>query len=60
MKPLSTLLITQRVSLALASDKVLMLEAGRMVGYGTHSELMKTCLPYKQLVSIQLGGEAYE
>ncbi|MBS3990934.1 MAG: ABC transporter ATP-binding protein [Erysipelothrix sp.] len=60
MKPLSTLLITQRVSLALAADKVLMLEAGKMVGYGTHSELMKTCIPYKQLVNIQLGGEAYE
>jgi ATP-binding cassette, subfamily B, multidrug efflux pump len=58
MKPLSTLLITQRVSLALAADKVIMLDAGRMVGYGTHSELMKTCIPYQQLVNIQLGGEA--
>jgi ATP-binding cassette, subfamily B, multidrug efflux pump len=60
MKPLSTLLITQRVSLALSADKVIMLDAGKMVGYGTHSELMKTCIPYQQLVNIQLGGEAYE
>ncbi|MCD8574257.1 MAG: ATP-binding cassette domain-containing protein, partial [Erysipelotrichaceae bacterium] len=59
-KPLSTILITQRVSLALAADKVMMLDAGKMVGYGTHSELMKTCDPYQQLVTIQLGGEAYE
>ncbi len=59
-KPLSTILITQRVSLALAADKVMMLDAGKMVGYGTHSELMKTCIPYQQLVSIQLGGEVYE
>lgn len=58
MKPLSTLLITQRVSLALSADKVIMLDAGKMVGYGTHSELMKTCIPYQQLVNIQLGGEA--
>jgi ATP-binding cassette subfamily B multidrug efflux pump len=60
MKPLSTLLITQRVSLALSADKVIMLDAGKMVGYGTHSQLMKTCAPYQQLVNIQLGGEAYE
>lgn len=59
-KPLSTILITQRVSLALAADKVMMLDAGKMVGYGTHSELMKACIPYQQLVNIQLGGEVYE
>lgn len=57
--PLSTLIITQRVSLALTADKVVMLEAGKMVGYGTHHELMKTCSPYQQLVRIQLGGDFY-
>lgn len=54
------LIITQRVSLALNADKVLMLDAGEIVGYGTHVQLMKTCVPYQNLVHLQLRGSSHD
>jgi ATP-binding cassette, subfamily B, multidrug efflux pump len=55
----STLLIvTQRVSTILNADQIIVLEEGRVVGRGTHHELMKDCQVYREIAMSQLGQEA--
>ena len=52
----STLLVvTQRVSTAKLSDQILVIDKGRMVGKGKHSELMQTCKTYQEIASSQLS-----
>jgi ATP-binding cassette subfamily B protein len=52
----TTLLIAQRVSTVLKCDHILVLDDGKMVGYGTHEELMESCELYKEIERIQMGG----
>ena len=33
-------------------------ENGRIIGYGAHEELLKTCAPYREISEAQMGGEA--
>lgn len=56
-KEMTTLLITQRISTAMKSDYILCLENGRLVGKGTHEELMETCPIYQEIYESQIGGE---
>jgi ATP-binding cassette subfamily B multidrug efflux pump len=51
------LLITQRISSASASDRVLVLDEGRVAGLGRHAELMRTCDVYRDICQAQLGKE---
>ncbi|NLE83035.1 MAG: ABC transporter ATP-binding protein [Chloroflexi bacterium] len=54
----STLLVvTQRVATAKLSDQILVLDNGRMVGKGTHRELMESCKTYQEIASSQLSEE---
>ena len=53
------LLVTQRVSSVKTAEQIIVLDAGRIVGQGTHDELMKTCTIYQEIAESQLGiGEA--
>jgi ATP-binding cassette, subfamily B, multidrug efflux pump len=52
----TVIFITQRCSIAMAADAILVLEDGMMRGYGTHSELLRTCSVYRDIFSSQLGG----
>ncbi len=52
----TTLLIAQRVSTVLKCDHILVLDDGKMVGYGTHEELMQSCELYQEIERIQMGG----
>jgi ATP-binding cassette subfamily B protein len=52
----TTILIAQRVSTVLKCDHILVLDDGKMVGYGTHAELMESCELYKEIERIQMGG----
>lgn len=52
--------VAQRISAILQSDLILVLEEGRLMGAGTHAELMKTCPLYREIASVQLGGDAHE
>ena len=52
--------VAQRISAILQSDLILVLEEGRLMGAGTHAELMKTCPLYREIASLQLGGDAHE
>jgi ATP-binding cassette subfamily B protein len=54
----STLLIVaQRVSTIMNADQIIVLEDGRVVGQGTHRELLKTCPIYYEIASSQLSQE---
>jgi ABC-type multidrug transport system fused ATPase/permease subunit len=45
----TVLFVTHRVATAALADQVVVIEAGRVVGTGTHTELMRDCEPYRQL-----------
>ena len=54
----STLLIvTQRVSTIKNAEQIIVLEEGRIVGKGTHKELMETCETYREIATSQLTEE---
>ncbi|MEN9735771.1 MAG: hypothetical protein RL129_481 [Actinomycetota bacterium] len=54
----STLIvIAQRVSTILAADQIVVLDEGKIVGIGTHQELMSSCATYKEIVLSQLSPE---
>jgi len=53
----TTLLVTQRVATVKTADQIIVLDEGRIVGKGTHQELMKTCETYKEIALSQLSME---
>jgi ATP-binding cassette subfamily B protein len=56
----TVLIVTQRVATAKNSDQILVLDNGRIVGKGTHRELMQTCPIYQEIASSQLSKEELE
>lgn len=50
-------IIAQRVSSIVDADQILVLDGGRIVGRGTHSELLETSETYREIVSSQLAAE---
>lgn len=53
------LLVTQRVSTVKTAEQIIVLDEGRIVGQGTHDELMQTCTIYREIADSQMGiGEA--
>jgi ATP-binding cassette subfamily B multidrug efflux pump len=54
----TVLIVAQRVSTIMYADQIFVLEAGRIVGSGTHAELMATCAEYREIVESQLGEAA--
>ncbi|MDQ6657496.1 MAG: ABC transporter ATP-binding protein/permease [Actinomycetota bacterium] len=54
----SVIVVAQRVSTIIDADTIIVLENGRIVGTGTHDELMQTCPTYVEIVSSQLTVEA--
>ena len=52
----TTIVVAQRVSSVRQADHILVLDEGRMLGYGTHEELMKTCESYFEIAQSQMGG----
>ncbi|UKA49214.1 ABC transporter ATP-binding protein/permease [Arthrobacter sp. FW305-123] len=51
-------IIAQRVSSITDADQILVLDDGRIVGRGTHRELLETSGTYREIVSSQLAAEA--
>lgn len=49
------ILIAQRIASVMDADHILVLEEGRMAGYGTHRELMETCDLYREIARSQLN-----
>jgi ATP-binding cassette subfamily B multidrug efflux pump len=53
----TVLIVTQRVATVKNADQIIVLDKGRVVGQGTHQELMKTCQTYQEIASSQLSKE---
>ncbi len=51
------IIVAQRVGSIMNADQILVLDEGRLVGKGTHSELMKTCSVYNEIAHSQLSKE---
>lgn len=56
----TTLVVAQRVGTVLEADKIIVLDEGRIVGQGTHAELLKTCDIYREIAESQLTEEEIE
>ena len=54
----TVIIVSQRVSTIMQADLILVLDDGRVVGAGTHSELLTDCPEYREIVTSQLGEEA--
>jgi len=55
----TTIIIAQRVSSVKNCDKILVLDEGRMAGFGTHEALLQNCDLYREISRLQMGeGEA--
>jgi ATP-binding cassette, subfamily B, multidrug efflux pump len=53
----AVLVVAQRVSSILDADRILVLDAGEIVGDGTHAELLETSAAYAEIVRSQLSAE---
>ncbi|MBU5432797.1 ABC transporter ATP-binding protein [Intestinimonas sp. MSJ-38] len=53
----TTLIVAQRVSTIMNADQIIVLEDGKIVGKGTHKELLKTCKVYEEIARSQLSEE---
>jgi ATP-binding cassette, subfamily B, multidrug efflux pump len=53
----SVLIVAQRVSTIMSADQILVLEDGRVVGLGTHRQLLETCPTYVEIVASQATAE---
>ncbi|CAM3139107.1 ABC transporter ATP-binding protein [Filibacter tadaridae] len=51
------LVVTQKIRTAQGADKILLLDAGKVVGYGTHKDLMKQSALYRKIAISQSEGE---
>ena len=51
-------IISQRASSVMGADKIIVLDDGKAVGIGTHSELISSCEVYKEIYASQFGKEA--
>ncbi len=54
----TTIIVAQRVSAVMAADNILVMDGGRIIGQGTHEELIRSCPMYRELCTLQLGGDA--
>jgi len=49
------IIVAQRISTILNADQIIVLDEGKIVGKGTHKELMKNCEEYKEIAISQLS-----
>ena len=59
-KKATCLIVAQRIGTIMNADKIIVLDKGKCVGIGTHSELMKTCEVYKEIALSQVTKEELE
>ena len=59
-KDATTLIVAQRIGTIMNADKIIVLDEGKVVGMGTHKELLKNCPVYEQIALSQLSKEELE
>ena len=55
LKDTTLVIVAQRISSIRSADHILVMEEGRMLGYGTHEELMENCEIYREISRSQMG-----
>jgi ATP-binding cassette subfamily B protein len=53
----TVIIVAQRVGTIMHADRIVVLDAGRVVGEGTHHELLESCETYREIVLSQLTAE---
>lgn len=53
----TTLVVAQRIGTIRDADRIIVLDGGRIVGQGTHSQLMQSCRIYREIAFTQLSEE---
>ena len=56
-KDVTKLIVAQRIGTIIDADKILVLDQGKVVGFGTHNELLNSCDVYKEIALSQLSEE---
>ena len=56
-KDATTLIVAQRIGTIMNADKIIVLDEGKVVGMGTHKELLNSCEVYKEIALSQLSEE---
>ena len=54
------IIVAQRISSIMHADLILVLDEGRIIGKGTHEELLSSCPIYSQISESQMGGMLVE
>ena len=60
MKNATTMIVAQRIGTIMNADKIVVLDKGECVGFGTHKELLDSCEVYKEIALSQLSKEELE
>ena len=53
----TVVIVAQRVSTIMNADRIIVMDEGKVMGMGTHRELLKTCETYQEIVRSQLSEE---
>ena len=53
----TVLIVAQRISTIMNAEQIIVLDEGRMVGKGTHKQLLETCETYREIALSQLSKE---
>ena len=57
VKDSTVIIVAQRISTILHAEQILVLDDGKIVGKGTHEELLKSCEVYQQIAKSQLSAK---
>ena len=60
MKDVTIIIVAQRIGTIMNADQIIVLDDGKVVGKGTHSELLQTCETYKEIANSQLSQKEIE
>ncbi len=60
MKDTTVVTVAQRVSSVKDCGLIIVLDEGRVIGMGTHEELLASCVEYKEISDSQMGGAFVE
>lgn len=60
LKDTTRIIIAQRISSVQDADRILVLDDGKIIGSGTHEELLRTCRAYEEIYTTQAGSSGAE
>ncbi len=60
MKDTTVVNVAQRISAVMSCDLILVIDEGRIIGKGTHDQLLESCVEYKEISDSQTGGAFVE